>query len=110
MKPGDDLRAGDLTLRVSLQAPEMNEAGDEIVGWTDIATGVPAAKRGLRGREVLASGRDVNEQWATWTIRFRVGLDTAKRLVWRGEVWEFDGLDNVNGSNRKIELTCRMVR
>jgi head-tail adaptor len=108
MRPGDHIPAGELDQLISLYSP--NVSGDEITGETLTVAGVAAKKRTLRGREVEASNRDVSESWAVFSIRYRAGLDTVSVLTHGGDRWNVDAVDNVNGANRRIDITARLVR
>jgi head-tail adaptor len=52
--------------------------------WKDIATGVRAEIIPLRGGEALNLGIERSTQLYRVTIRRRVGLTTANRLLWGG--------------------------
>lgn len=110
MKPGEHIAAGDLNLLIALYAPVRNESGDEITGEELIASGIPASKRTLRAREVEASGRDVADVYAVFTIRFRPGLDNLAALTHGGDRWAIEYPDNINGANRRIDILARLVR
>lgn len=110
MKPGDDVRAGDLDQRVTLSEPVYNNRGDRIEGYNPVHLRVPAAKRSMRGREMLDAGRDVSEHWAIFTIRYRPDVTERMRITHRNEDWNIEAVDNVNGSDRKLELTCKRVK
>lgn len=103
------ISAGELRHRVTLQSPVMNAGGDEVDSWSDLAT-VFGGRRSMRGSEVMASGRDVSNQYSTWVIRYRSGVDAAKRLVHGSDTYEIDDVSNVNGANTVIEITCRLVK
>lgn len=110
MKPGDHIAAGDLNLWVSLYAPVLNSNGEETGAPSLIASGIPASKRTLRGRELEGGERRISEQYAVWTIRYKPGLDTAKVLTHVGDRWDIESIDNVNGSNRRLDITARLIR
>lgn len=101
--------AGDLNQRVTIQQPVYNSGGDEIVGWSAIAT-VWAAIRHMRGRELIDSGRDTSEQFATIRIRYRTGLDHAQRIVHKSTNYDIEAISNVNEENAVLELTCKAVK
>jgi SPP1 family predicted phage head-tail adaptor len=110
MRPGDDLRAGDLNQMITLEAPTYNAGGDEITGHTVVETDVWAAVEPIRGRELVESGRDVTEGWALIRIRYQPGLDAIKRVQHGIDVYDVENVRNPNNSNRVLELTCKMVR
>lgn len=110
MKPGDHIPAGTLNLLVALYSPALDSNGEESGAPVLIASGIPAAKRTMRGREVEGGERTVAEQYAVFTIRYRSGLDAAKVLTHGGDRWDIETIDNVNGSNRRLDITARLIR
>jgi len=110
MKVTDKIPGGSLRLIIALYAP--TQTGDEITGETLIAANVPASKRSIPGasREETAVGREVARQFSVFTIRYRPGLDTAKFLVFAGDRWDIDFVDDINGTHKKIEITARLAR
>ena len=110
MRPGDDLRAGDLNQLVTLEAPSYNPGGDEITGHTVVESDVWAAVEPIRGKEIIESSRDVAEDWALIRIRYQPGLDTIKRVLHGENTYDVENVRNPNSSNRVLELTCKMVR
>jgi SPP1 family predicted phage head-tail adaptor len=106
----ESLRAGELNKRVTLQAPQYNSAGDEIIGHTDVMT-VRAQMVPIRGRELVEANRDVSEQWTLMKIRYRAGLETTINRVVHGTTeYDVESIVNPHQSNRVLELTCRAVR
>jgi SPP1 family predicted phage head-tail adaptor len=109
MKYGDDVRAGEMNLLVSLYGT--TDTGDPGTSAESLlAAGIAAAKRPLRGREADDSGREISEQWAVFSIRWRSDVDTAKTLTHAGDRWNIDAVDDPTGNRRKLEITARKVR
>ena len=108
-KIGEQVSAGDLNHRVSLEAPTYNPSGDEITGHSAVAT-VWASVEPLRGRELVESGRDVSEQWTRIRIRYRAGLDTIKRAVHGSDIYDIESIIDPFGSRKVLELMCKIVR
>ena len=109
MKPADDLRAGDLNQRITLHGPADGDRNDEPTSGV-IAENVPAQKRALRGREILASGRDVSEQWVEWRIRYRADLGAANHLTHGSQEYDIEGIDDPTGNRRVLVIMARAVR
>lgn len=109
MKPGDDIAAGDLNCFIALYAPSYNSSGDEITGYDLIAAGIPASKRTLQGRETLEAARDTSEQLVQWTIRYRAGVDAAKRLTHAGSNYDIVAAVDPTGNRRRMDITTKLV-
>jgi SPP1 family predicted phage head-tail adaptor len=105
----ENLRAGDLNKRVTLQAPTYNPSGDEITGYDDVLT-ASASIEPIRGRELVESQRDISEEWTRIRIRYRAGLDVVKRVVHGETEYDVDSVINPQSSNRVLELMCRAIR
>ena len=110
MRREDDIAAGDLTQVIALYSPQHNASGDEITGYTLIASGIPAKKEIRQGRESQESGRIASEQPVVWMIRYRTGLDEVAQLTHAGSVYEVLAVEDPTGNRRKIEITTRAVR
>jgi SPP1 family predicted phage head-tail adaptor len=109
VKLGDDIAAGDLNCSIALYSPQHNASGDEITGWTLIQAGIAASKRTLQGRETLDAARDTSEQLVLWTVRYRAGLDTAKRLTHAGSHYDIVALVDPTGNRRRLDITTKLV-
>lgn len=110
MRRDDDIAAGELTQQVALYGPVMNEGGDEVADWSLIASGIPAKKESMRGRELVDSGRDTSEQFVLWVIRWRTGIDTATRLTHAGTDYDIEAIDDPTGNRRRLNITAKVVR
>lgn len=107
--PAENLSAGALNKRVTLQAPAYNPSGDEITGYTDVTT-VWASIEPVRGRELTESNRDISEEWTRIRIRYRAGLDTVKQVIHGSTQYDVESIINPQSSNRVLELMCKAVR
>jgi SPP1 family predicted phage head-tail adaptor len=105
----ENINAGDMTRQISLDAPTYNTGGDEISGYTPVITDLWAEKRTMRGQEKDEAGRTVSVDYDLYRIRYRSGIDSVKRLRDGSQVYDIQRVDNVNGRNRVIELTCKVV-
>lgn len=105
----ENLRAGDLNKRVTLQAEIRNPTEDEVIGYSPIAT-VWASIEPVRGRELVESNRDISEEWTRIRIRYRAGLDTVKQALHGSTQYDVESIINPQSSNRVLELMCKAVR
>lgn len=83
------IAAGTLTERITLQktAITRNSIGEEIAGWTDIITGLPAAVRWLKGSRALTFGDVWNPASVSITCRYSETFEEAERILWHGKVF-----------------------
>ena len=83
------IAAGTLTERITLQktAITRNSIGEEIAGWTDIITGLPAAVRWLKGSRALTFGDVWNPASVSITCRYSEAFEEAERILWHGKVF-----------------------
>ena len=81
------IAAGSLTERITLQKATVtrNSIGEEVAGWTDIITGLPAAVRWLKGSRALTFGDVWNPATVKITCRYREAFEEAERILWHGK-------------------------
>ena len=81
------IAAGSLTERITLQkaAVTRNSIGEEVAGWTDIITDLPAAVRWLKGSRALTFGDVWNPATVKITCRYREAFEEAERILWHGK-------------------------
>ena len=81
------IAAGTLTERITLQKATVtrNSIGEEVAGWTDIITGLPAAVRWLKGSRALTFGDVWNPATVKITCRYREAFEEAERILWHGK-------------------------
>lgn len=75
--------------RITLQktAITRNSIGEEIAGWEDIITGLPAAVRWLKGSRALTFGDVWNPASISITCRYSEAFEEAERILWHGKVF-----------------------
>lgn len=86
----------------------IDEEGIEVQGWEVVKTAMAKIEN-----------RNGNRKWATWqsgglseevtnlfTINYLWGFmpDTSMRLVYQGEVYDIEGVDNIRGMNKEVEI------
>lgn len=83
------IAAGTLTERITLQktAITRNSIGEEIAGWTDIISGLPAAVRWLKGSRALTFGDVWNPSSVSITCRYSQAFEEVERVLWHGKVF-----------------------
>lgn len=103
------LQAGDLDQRIVIEEPiigrdSLNAA--ETV-WSELAD-VAAKVAEVQGREFLKGDGVQAESKATFTIRYRAGIDGRMRVLWNGQTF---GIEDVTGTRREgwTWLHCRAV-
>lgn len=81
------IAAGTLTERITLQKATVtrNSIGEEVAGWTDIITDLPAAVRWLKGSRALTFGDVWNPATVKITCRYREAFEEAERILWHGK-------------------------
>jgi len=96
-----------LDQRITLQ---QRVAGRDALGqatsvWADVAT-VWARAEPLRGREYLAAEQAQSEVSVRFRIRWREGVTSGMRVLWRGQPHDIDGAIDVNGAKSELQLMC----
>lgn len=107
--PDDDVRAGELNQRITLRSRDDVNAEDPTYTGTPIAENVPARKRALRGRELVASGRDVAESWVEWKLRYRDDITAAERLDHGSDQYDIEDVTDRTGNRRALYITSKRV-
>jgi SPP1 family predicted phage head-tail adaptor len=102
------ISAAELDQRVTLQTRETTQdaVGQESEAWVSGAT-VWARARPLRGREFFAAGATQSQETIVFGIRYRPGLTSGMRVLWRNVAYELTAEPvNVDGGNHTLELYC----
>lgn len=99
--------AGRLEQRVTLQqrVAGVNALGQASTSWANMVE-VWAAVEPLRGREFFAAGQTQSEVTTRITIRYRQGVTSAMRVVWRGQPYDIREVIEPNGQRQTLELMC----
>lgn len=98
---------GEMRERVTLQSPVRTgdgTGGADIV-WTSGAT-VWAKVEERGGTERLAGERLAARAGITLTIRYRSGITTEMRVLWKGRVLNIKSLSDPEGRKRFLEVAC----
>jgi len=97
--------AGEMTDRVTIQQKVTTRGanGEELVSWSAVAT-VRAGVRPLRGREFVLLRAAQSELSLEVKIRYRTGINTEMRLLWRSNPYRIEEMIP-GGYRNKTELT-----
>lgn len=103
------MRAGDLRHRVEIQKKEFTQGGDTgemIPHWVSLAS-VHAKVEPLSAREFITASATMSKVSTRIVIRYRAGVDATMRIVYRGKVYNIEGVlpDLVSGLDY-LTLPC----
>lgn len=88
------LKAGDLRYHVlTIQNPvlQKDSNGDDVQGWENLYTDVPAACIPSSVRQFMAAGANQSKILGRFVIRGRPGLEGKQRIIHRGRIYEVEG-------------------
>ena len=105
MKRNAEVKASELKVRITLQAPQyaQDSSGEVQTTWNDVVT-VWASKEVLRGREEYRQQALHYEQQVRFRIRYREGLLRTYRVK-HGEVfYEILSIEEVNGDECTLTI------
>ncbi|HGO5393639.1 TPA: phage head closure protein [Klebsiella michiganensis] len=103
------MQAGKLRYRITLQA--RMQVQDPVSGavettWADIST-LWAEVAPLSAREFIAAQATQNEITTRITIRFRTGVTPKHRILYRGKIYNIEGvLPDANSGREYLTLPC----
>lgn len=99
--------AGSLDQRITLQqrVAGVGTLGQAAQSWTPVAE-VWARAEPLRGREYFAAGQTQSEVTVRFTIRYRSGVTSGMRVVWRGQAYDIASVIEPQGARQVLELMC----
>lgn len=102
---------GEMRERVTLQSPQRTPdgAGGADITWTSGAS-VWAKVEERHGQERLAGERLAAEATFALTIRYRSGITTEMRVLWKGRELNIASLRDPDGRKRFLELDCEEER
>lgn len=89
------LNAGRLRHRIDIQRPRNSrdeESGAANVAWLDKYTSVPCEFTYLSARELIAAQTTKSKVTARVLIRFRADVDPSMRILFRGKVYNIEGV------------------
>lgn len=84
-----------------------NTRGEVTYTWEIFAT-VWAQANPLRGRDYFAAAQLQDEITTRFRIRYRTGIDSSMRVVWKGGYYDIKGQPiEVDGAREWIDLMCK---
>jgi len=100
------IEAGALRHRLSIEhlvagSPTQDAGGEVDQAWVELAE-VWGSIEPLRGRELIAAQQAQSETTGTIRIRYRAGITSKMRVVFRARIFEILGV--VNPMERNVEL------
>lgn len=103
------MQAGKLNKRVKLQKPVKTQSpvtGGIVDGWADVAE-LWANVTDLSARDFVAAKAAQNEVTTRITIRWREGVTDRHRILYRGRVYDIQGVLEDDKSGREyLTLPC----
>jgi SPP1 family predicted phage head-tail adaptor len=99
------MRAGALDQRVTIQSKTATRDayGAEVITWSDVAT-VWMEAEPLSGREYIAMRQTQSDVTTRFRCRYRAGITTAMRLVWRTQPFNITEVIDRNGRRAELEI------
>lgn len=86
-------------IKIQQQTQNRDDFGGIEVVWTDIFPKVYARYEPLSGRELFANGQMQSEVTTRFIIRYRDGVDTKQRILFKNRIYNIHAVveDNVSG-------------
>ncbi|SEJ31649.1 phage head-tail adaptor, putative, SPP1 family [Azotobacter beijerinckii] len=99
------MRVGSLRHRLTFQRRQTgtDDFGQPLAGWEDIAT-VWASIEPISGRELLAAQQTQGEITHRIRCRYRDGLSTASRALFKERVFDLQSVINPRELNASLEI------
>jgi head-tail adaptor len=93
------MHAGLLRDRITIRRPieNKNSGGGRDVGWSNLATGLPAQVINLNGREAIIGNVLQGVALFDITVRYRTDLKPADQLLWNGRELNVIGAEDREG-------------
>ena len=104
------MQAGRLNRKCQLQSPSqsVDELGQPIPGWTDVAT-VWGDVRLRSGLESVKAGAVVSTVQASVRIRYRSGVNAGMRVLVDSVPYEVVAVQPDVGGREYVDLVCQIV-
>jgi SPP1 family predicted phage head-tail adaptor len=103
------MRAGRLNKRITIQMQQVSKdsAGGTTYASADVCT-VSAGVKNLPSDEMRPTthGGEQPIEKAEFTIRYRRGIDSTMRIVYKGNLFNIKHVNNVNEDNEKLVITA----
>jgi len=93
----------DQRIRLQQRVAGVDSLGQPSTTWQDVAT-LWAQAQPLRGREFWAAGQMQSEASVRFRVRWRSGVTTAMRVLWRDQAHDIVAVVDVGGGHHTLEL------
>jgi SPP1 family predicted phage head-tail adaptor len=93
----------DQRIRLQQRVAGVDSLGQPSTTWQDVAT-LWAQAQPLRGREFWAAGQMQSEASVRFRVRWRSGVTTAMRVLWRDQAHDIVAVVDVDGGHHTLEL------
>ncbi|CQR09167.1 TPA: phage head closure protein [Yersinia enterocolitica] len=93
-----------ITLQVFREVGRL-DSGQPDQQWVDVAT-VSAEVKAISGRELIASGAELSEATVRIWMRYRPDVDTAARILFRGDIHDIQAV-LPDARFTRLELLCK---
>lgn len=109
MTTGSDLNH---RIRIDVRVPTENTRGEKTYTWAPWSA-VPDGKVWaqvipLRGRDFFAAAQMQDEVTTRFRIRYRAGIDSTMRIVWKDNYYDIKGMPiEVDGGREWIDLMAK---
>lgn len=99
------MKSEELRHRITLQVLETitNENGFEVEAWVDFKD-LWAKVENLHGREYFEAAAVQAENTVKFTIRYTDEIDTSMRILFKGNQYNINSIDNIKYRNKFIEI------
>jgi len=103
------MRAGQLDRRIKVQLPveRQDGAGGAAPAWEDFLT-LWARLEPAGGGEASGEGGVTAQRRAVWTIRWYPGIDETCRIVYEGQAWDIELVEEI-GRKAGLRITAVAV-
>lgn len=104
------LTAGQLRHRIALEAPETTTTPSgqvKVTGWATVAASVPARVETSGGTERAAADSIRADQTHEVWLRYRSGVTSRLRAVWRGRPLDILLVDDSHQHLGQLRLLCK---
>lgn len=95
-------------ITIQKQVNGKDEEGLPTKKWIDLFS-CWAERKGLRGRERFEAASVQMERTTKWRIRYREGITTGMRIVYKDKPYDITFVDDVEGDRRELEIHAEEV-
>ena len=85
----------------------LDEWGGDTFEWVDVAADVRARKWPIKGRELIAAQAAQSETTDRFYIRYRDGLDSSMRIVYKSKYYDITSIIDIEERQRELEISTK---